>query len=610
MPVARFDMGNGKIGRFEVPEGTTPEAAQSLIQSHLSEQQPVLPNMPDAQAMATQDYADPDGLANIQIDGFTQKPQANPLQAAFEDKKSVSRPAYAFRDILADNQPVDNGLTGRIAQDYVARANKAENITNLENSGQLGGTEATIYRGLNAAAFPIDATGQLIKTVASPVGSAINWTADTFTPNLKGAIKDGYSAVAASPIGEMASNAVQGFQDYRQNHPVASARIGGAVDLGNIAAAFAPVGKGKSVAGSTLESSAKTITNTGKSALESALPNVADGTLKLAQRAQDFGIPLKISQISDSKPAKILNAVTEQLPFSGAQGFEQTQQSAFNRAVAKTLGQDADNLGPETINAFRASNSQKYSSALEGHDVSFHSGFNEDINSVVNKAKKSIDPGLYSVVKDNADDLIKSVSEGTIQGDKVNSIRSELLDRAASADGPVKNFLNDMVEHIDDAVADSLPAEKYNLLKEASREYRNFKTLEPLLEKSVDGNISPALINQRVAASKFIKASRSSVGNDDLVDLGRIGQKFLKQQIPDSGTAGRVAYTKGLLQGGGTIGSAAVSIPGTAAGLAAGRGLQAINRSQKLVNKSISKAESKAALQKAFEAKKLLKKGK
>ena len=38
MPVARFEMPDGKIGRFEVPEGTTPEQAQSLIAESLSPQ--------------------------------------------------------------------------------------------------------------------------------------------------------------------------------------------------------------------------------------------------------------------------------------------------------------------------------------------------------------------------------------------------------------------------------------------------------------------------------------------------------------------------------------------------------------------------------------------
>ena len=39
MPVARFEMPDGKIGRFEVPEGTTPEQAQSLIAESLQPQE-------------------------------------------------------------------------------------------------------------------------------------------------------------------------------------------------------------------------------------------------------------------------------------------------------------------------------------------------------------------------------------------------------------------------------------------------------------------------------------------------------------------------------------------------------------------------------------------
>ena len=39
MPIARFQMPDGRIGRFEVPEGTSPDQATSLIEQYLAGQQ-------------------------------------------------------------------------------------------------------------------------------------------------------------------------------------------------------------------------------------------------------------------------------------------------------------------------------------------------------------------------------------------------------------------------------------------------------------------------------------------------------------------------------------------------------------------------------------------
>ena len=49
MPVARFQLPDGRVARFEVPEGTTPEQAQTMIQTQLSSMvQPSAPALPAA----------------------------------------------------------------------------------------------------------------------------------------------------------------------------------------------------------------------------------------------------------------------------------------------------------------------------------------------------------------------------------------------------------------------------------------------------------------------------------------------------------------------------------------------------------------------------------
>jgi len=47
MPIARFEMPDGRIARFEVPEGTTPEQAQAQMQAFVSQQEPPQQPQPD-----------------------------------------------------------------------------------------------------------------------------------------------------------------------------------------------------------------------------------------------------------------------------------------------------------------------------------------------------------------------------------------------------------------------------------------------------------------------------------------------------------------------------------------------------------------------------------
>ena len=46
MPIARFQLPDGRIARFEVPEGTTPEQAQTMMQAHFEQPKPAMQPTP------------------------------------------------------------------------------------------------------------------------------------------------------------------------------------------------------------------------------------------------------------------------------------------------------------------------------------------------------------------------------------------------------------------------------------------------------------------------------------------------------------------------------------------------------------------------------------
>lgn len=66
MPIARFQLPDGRVARFEVPEGTSPEQAQSMIQAQLPAiSQPAAPQLPESLRPRT---AAPEGIPGARQD--------------------------------------------------------------------------------------------------------------------------------------------------------------------------------------------------------------------------------------------------------------------------------------------------------------------------------------------------------------------------------------------------------------------------------------------------------------------------------------------------------------------------------------------------------------
>ena len=334
-------------------------------------------------------------------------------------------------------------------------------------------------------------------------------------------------------------------------------------------------------------------------AVKTLLPTLDARTATQAERfTKDFGIELRLDQISDSRVRSTVQKVGQEIPFSGDVAFETAQRSDFTKAIAKTIGQKSDDLSPEVILKFRKDVGEKFDSVLKGKQITVPDNIMQQLNDIKTEARRTIETGLADVVDTNADILIKEIQEGAIKtGEKLASTRSEMMKAATIAKGGSGDLIGKIVDVLDNIADKNLSVAEVASLNEAKRQWRNFKTIQPLLEKSVDGSINPTELLTRVKANPFMDASKIPDGVDDLVDLARGGKRFLAKK-GGSDTAQKQVLTK-LITGTTAGGAAGATLGAPAAIAAAGgiaavnRGIQAANRSQKLVDAALKASKKK-----------------
>lgn len=475
-----------------------------------------------------------------------------------------------------DPQPQQDDFFTRMTQDLQSRGGQIgesfdrfgySNIGDVEQQG-MGSTL------LQTAGIGAGAIGDLIGNIGI---SAFRALPDV----VEQPIREGASALGGyvmdSPVGESLGEISQAYSEVVEDDPVLRANLGA---LGNIAG-FVPVGK-------PLASATKGIGESAKAVAQKALPTIDDALRPLAKRARDLGIPLRMDQIKPSKTSRTVQKVSQAIPFSGTDAFEDAQRSAWNKSLAKSMGIDAGDFSPESVQVFRANNSKMFDDVLSGKNISID-------NMDVARLASVKDMDIFGLIPNDRKILLRDIAKtvedfatGDMSGQKIASARSYLMDKSLKAGNASPAYV-EMVNALDDIVEKSLSPEDVLKLKEARKQYKYFKTAQPLIEESTDGQINPTKLLQRVKSSKYIDSSVIPTGQEEFIDLARIGKTFLPKQ-GGSDTFEKSLFATGAIGGGGQLAtgdplSALGIIGGTAVG---NRALQSgVLRNQALINQML-----------------------
>lgn len=269
---------------------------------------------------------------------------------------------------------------------------------------------------------------------------------------------------------------------------------------------------------------------------------------RLAEMADSVGIRLGLPQLSENQFIRTVANQLERLPFSGATKRNRANQEAFNRAVGKTFGADEAALTPDKFGAARDRLSQQFDTLTERNDLSVTADTIRRLGVLRSEVDRLGGTDTARMVRAWTDELLSKMRpDGTIPGKAYQSFDSR-IGKVIKSGGEPAHYLGQLREFAREAMDSSISAGDRNAWNLLRRQWAAMKTVEPLVAKSPDGNISPQALMGRVTADKSGKVRMASDRGGDIGDLARIGQRFMRAS-PDSGTADRALVN--LAVGGG-----------------------------------------------------------
>lgn len=259
----------------------------------------------------------------------------------------------------------------------------------------------------------------------------------------------------------------------------------------------------------------------------------------LAQEAMDrFNLPLTRSEVD---PAQTLPAAAvRSLPGSGDAVRRIELQRRFNNEVSKTIGEDAPAVTQQVMKDAKQRIGDTLENIETSNKVKLDNQFLSDVSKTVRDSYLSMTEQEHAVLTRQLQNIYRHIDkDGILSGTTYGNLmkRGAALDKAANNSNPnIAYAAQELQEAMRDALQRSLSGADLAEYRLARYQWKNLKTIEPLVEKNPQGDISPALLNGRVSAN--FKNRAYDVSGTELDRLGKIGQAFLKEPR-SSGTTER-----------------------------------------------------------------------
>lgn len=287
---------------------------------------------------------------------------------------------------------------------------------------------------------------------------------------------------------------------------------------------------------------------------DAALGVVTPAARALYARAQQLGIPVTAAQLGNSKFMKTLASTIDAVPFSGATASKAAQQQGFNRAVSRTFGEDSPVVTREIYDQAKTRITGEFDRLSSQNNLAVTPALLNDLGQVTTDASRHATDSTARSITNLVDDLAGKIdpTTGTIPGAAYQAIDSK-ISKLLKAGNEQTPFLQQLQTSIRTAMDHSISPADQAAWQQARAQYRNLKAVRDIVGKGGgEGDISPALLMGRLNANNAGKEAMAQGTRGELGDIAEVGKQFLVDQVPNSGTAQRMA-AYGALGAGGAV---------------------------------------------------------
>jgi hypothetical protein len=215
--------------------------------------------------------------------------------------------------------------------------------------------------------------------------------------------------------------------------------------------------------------------------------------------------------------------------------INEANQKALNRAAAKAIGQNADDLGTGVLKAAENTIGGEFQRLQE---ITAPRLGNEFVDALVKIEQSNVARGAFrdKTVDSVLDKALDLAAQGNLSGKAYKEIRTELSNQATRAfkngDATLGQAVKSIREALDEAAQQSLSKADQEAWKVARKQWGNWKALTKGLVAE-GGNVSAARVAGQLRSGS--PGFRTGDVTGPLADVGRIGETFKGALNPNSG---------------------------------------------------------------------------